>query len=276
MEPSLEYEMGIVDYRNIIKVIKDTYSYDLTDYALTSLKRRFERTIQLHNIKSPDVLTEMLRNDKLFFDQFIQEIAVESTEMFRDPSFWRFLRDELLPLLLKDNFKCKIWLPACISGEELFTLTIVIKENNWTDRFELFASSTNDLMLNKVKSGYFKGTKIEASSDNYDRYQGITKLADYFTPKGEYALRDTSLIKNVRFIKQNINFDSSPQDIKLIIFRNQLIYFTQGLHDKTLKVFYDSLMTGGYLALGNKEQVGLISAKYYKTINEAESIFKKI
>jgi chemotaxis methyl-accepting protein methylase len=101
-------------------------------------------------------------------------------------------------------------------------------------------------------------------------------LSDYYRKSNDQAIRDTSLIKNVHFIKQNINFDNSPQDIKLILFRNQLIYFTQNLHDKTLKVFSDSLITGGHLILGVKEQIGLLSAKYFKLINEAESVYKKI
>ena len=93
-------------------MINETYDYDFSDYALTSLKRRIERLIQFHNIKHPDLLIERLRDDKAYFQRFLEEIAVESTEMFRDPSLWRYFRDELFPLIFKDNLKIKIWFPT--------------------------------------------------------------------------------------------------------------------------------------------------------------------
>jgi chemotaxis protein methyltransferase CheR len=276
MEISLEFEIGIVEYRNIIKVIKETYNYDFSDYALISFKRRIERVLQMHSLKQADVFIDKLREDPVFFQHFLQEISVESTEMFRDPSFWRYLRDELFPLLLKDNLKSKIWIPSCVSGDELYTLAVILHEHGWSDKFEILVSCINDLVIDKIKSGIFMNYKIEASTDNYSRYQGHAKLNDYFVMKGEQAFRDSSLIKNVNFIKQNVNFDNLQDDVKLIFCRNQLIYLTQSLHDKMLKVFYDSLITGGYLAIGVKEQIGMMSSKYFKVINEAESVYKKI
>jgi chemotaxis protein methyltransferase CheR len=276
MEISLEFEIGIVEYRNILKVIKETYNYDYSDYALISFKRRIERVLQLHNLKHADVFIEKLREDPVFFQHILQEISVESTEMFRDPSFWRYLRDELFPILIKDNFKSKIWFPSCVSGDELYTLAVILHEQGWSEKFEIVVTCINDLVIDRIKSGIFTNYKIEASSDNYSRYQGKAKLGDYFALRGEQAYRDTSLIKNVNFIKQNVNFDNLQDDVKLIFSRNQLIYYTQSLHDKMLKIFYDSLVTGGYLAIGVKELIGMISSKYFKVINETESVYKKI
>jgi chemotaxis protein methyltransferase CheR len=276
MDYSLDFEIGIVDFRNIIKVIKETYDYDFSDYALISLKRRFERVMQLHNLKHTDILIAKLHEDKPFFQSFLDEISIESTEMFRDPSLWRYLRDDLFPTMFKEVTKPKIWIPLCVSGDELFTLTILLKEMGWMNQVEIVTSCINDLIIARIKSGLFKNYKIEVSEDNYGRYQGKGKLSDYYRKSNDQAIRDSSLIKNVHFIKQNINFDNSPQDIKLILCRNQLIYFTQNLHDETVKVFSDSLITGGYLILGVKEQLGLLSAKYFRIINETECIFKKI
>ncbi len=276
MENSLEFEIGIIDYRNIIKVIKETYNYDFSDYALISLKRRFENVIQKHNFKYHDLLIEKLRHDEVFFQNFLKEISVESTEMFRDPALWRNLRDELLPKIFQENLKPKIWLPFCISGDELFTLAIILKELNRLENAEIIATSINDLTINDIKKGNFQSFKTDVSRDNYIRYQGKKQFSDYYNVNGEQVVRDNSLIRNVNFIKQNINFDNSPQNITLILCRNQFIYFTQTFHDKTLKVFYDSLTTGGYLVLGIKEQVGILSSKYFRLINDTESIYKKI
>lgn len=271
-----DFELGIVDYRNIIRAIKDAHNYDFSEYALTSMKHRLESFSFKFGIRQTDLLIDRLREDPKFFNVFIKEIVVETTEMFRDPSYWRYLRDDLLPALLNDNYKPRIWFPSCVSGEELFSLLIILKEQMWLDHFEVFASCTSDLMLNQVKSGYLRGSKIEVSNDNYERLQGKAKLSDYYVVEGDHAIRDISLLKNVRFLKQNINFDISAQDVKLIICRNQLIFFNQALHDKVLKIFYDSLISGGYLTIGVREHVGMVSSKYFRMINEAESIYKKI
>jgi chemotaxis protein methyltransferase CheR len=276
MDFSHEFEIGIVEYRNIIKVIKDTYGYDFTDYALTSLKRKFEQAIQMHRLRHTDDLIDKLREDKVFFNIFLQEISFESTEMFRDPSFWRCMRDDILPSLIKENYSKKIWLPSCVSGEELYSLAILLKESGWEGSFEIIASCLNDLIIERIKKGSFKLTKTEVSSDNYERFQGSASFSDYVKLNGEQVIRESSLIKNVQFIKQNINFDNSPQDVKLIIYRNRLIYFTQSLHDRVLKGFHESMVPGGMLVLGIKEQVGSISSKYFRLINVEESVYKKI
>ena len=276
IELSLDFEIGIVEYRNIIKVVKETYNYDFSDYALTSLKRRFERIMQVYRFRSPDLFIERLREDKNFFQVFLQEISIESTEMFRDPSFWRILRNEILPLLITDSFRPKIWFPSCVSGEEIYSLCLILKENNWFDKCDIIATCLNDNIIEHIKSGYFRSSKVDASGDNYDRYHGEFKLNNYYTIKGEQVTRDSSLIKNVNFIKQNINFDNSPQDVKLIICRNQFIYYSQGLQDKVVKLLYESLILGGLLVIGNKEQIGSVNSKFFRAINEEESVYKKI
>jgi len=157
MEISLEFEIGIVEYRNILKVIKETYNYDFSDYALISFKRRIERVLQLHNLKHADVFIEKLREDPVFFQHILQEISVESTEMFRDPSFWRYMRDELFPVLIKDNFKTKIWFPSCVSGDELYTLAVILHEQGWSDKFEIVDSNkvrTLGLFIDECKAAH--------------------------------------------------------------------------------------------------------------------------
>ena len=269
-------EIGIVEYRNVIRTISETYGYDFSEFALTSMKRRIENFIFAFNLRSADALVDRLKNDNLYFQTFLKTISVESTEMFRDPSFWRTLRDQLLPLVLSKAVKPRVWFPACVSGEELYTFCIVLSESNWLDKFEVIATYSNDLNLKQIQSGQFDGHKYDVSSDNYERYQGNGKLSDHFISAELKFQRNTSLIKNVHFIKQNVNFDSSPTDVKLIIFRNQMLYFTQTLQDKVLTKLYNSLGQGSFIAIGVKEQMGMISSKYFKAINESENIFRKL
>jgi chemotaxis protein methyltransferase CheR len=276
MDFSYKFDIGIVEYRNIIKVIKDTYGYDFSDYALTSLKRRFEKVILEHNLKQSDNLIEKILKDAVFFDKFLQEVAIEGTEMFRDPSLWRYLRDEILPMIINEENLAKIWFPFCISGDELYTLAIVLKESDLLDKIEIIASCINNQVIEQVQKGVFRPYKIDVSIDNYSHFQGNSHLNDYYKIAGDQVIRDTSLIKNANFIKQNINFDNSPKEVKLVIFRNQLIYYNQNLHDRVLKIIHQSLMTGGYLAIGFKEQIGMINSNNFKIVNVAENVYKKV
>ncbi|HEY9125426.1 MAG TPA: CheR family methyltransferase [Bacteroidales bacterium] len=269
-------EIGIVEYRSVIRAISETYGYDFSEFALTSMKRRIENFISAFNLRSVEALIDRLKNDKQYFQTFLKSISVESTEMFRDPSFWRTLRDQLLPLILSKVARPRVWFPTCVSGDELYTFCIVLSESNWLDKFEIIATYSNDLSLKQIQSGQFDGHKYDVSSDNYERYQGNGKIRDHFISAEIKFQRNTSLIKNVHFIKQNVNFDNSPTDVKLIIFRNQMLYFTQPLQDKVLTKLYNSLGQGGFIAIGVKEQMGMISSKYFRAINESENIFKKI
>jgi chemotaxis protein methyltransferase CheR len=271
----MDFELSILEYRQIIKAIKETYDFDYTDYALTSLKRRFELSIISHNFTNADVFIDKITGSKDFFNTLLTEILVESTEMFRDPTLWIYLKDELLPTIIKNNFKIKIWLPTCVSGDELFTLNIILQEEGLEEKVEIIATYFNDNILKNIKSGEMNLNKLDASKENYLRYGGKKEFSNYLSILKENAVRDTSLIKNVKFIKQNINFDNSPQDVKLIIYRNQMIYFNQNLQDKVIKQFNNCLTLAGCLIIGIKEQLGGLSIKDFKIVNEEENIYRK-
>ncbi len=272
-----EIELGIVEYRQIIKTIHDLHGLDFSDYALTSLKRRFEHIIQKHNLKNAEGLIARIKDKSGFFETILMEIYVESTEMFRDPTFWAFLRDEFfLSIFKNNNLNIKIWLPDTISGDELFSLMIVLKESNFDDRAEVYASSPIETIIEQIKTGFFQAHKFETSRDNYIRYKGEGDFGKYISIHKENYYRDISLIKNVKFLKQNINFDHQLQDMKLILYRNKMLYFNQNLHDKVMKKLSESIVQGGFLAIGNKEQLGLMIAKSFRLVNEAENVFKRL
>ena len=161
MENFSEIELSIIEYRNILKFIKEYRDLDFTDYALTSLKRRFENAMSVHGIKQSDFLVERIKEDEPFFQHFLQEISVEGTEMFRDPSLWRQLKDVVFPSLFIEPGPIRFWLPFSVSGDELFTLAIVLKENNWLDKAEIFVSVINNLVQDRIQSGYFKKTNYD-------------------------------------------------------------------------------------------------------------------
>jgi chemotaxis protein methyltransferase CheR len=270
-------ELGIVDIREIIRAIKSYYDYDFGNFALTSFKQRLEGLMIRNNLSNAESLIKKLRDEQDFFDIFLYEISVPSTEMFRDPSLWRWLREDLLPSSVERNIgKFKIWLPNCVSGGELFSLMILLSELGLTDKVNVVASAFSNRSIEIIREGHYDLKKIEVSTENYIRANGSATFTDYYKLDRYYAFRDISLIGNIEFNKLNINFDNGPTNVKLILFRNNLIYYNPTLQDRILSVLNDSLSASGILIIGIKEKIsGFASGKDFDIVNEAESVYKK-
>ncbi|MBU8892239.1 MAG: hypothetical protein KOO66_05635 [Bacteroidales bacterium] len=270
------YELGIVDTRNIIKTLQDVYNYDFKNYALTFFKRRVERVILNHNLKDAEGFINKIENDRAFFEIFLQEMCVENTEMFRDPSLWRVFKEDIFPKNVQDAVNFKIWFPEVSSGEELYSTAIILKKLNLHKNVQFIASSISELDIEKTKKGIFDSKKTEVNDANFKRIFSESELSDFYTIENDNAHWDTSLIENTKFIKQNIIFDDYPKGIKLILFRNQMIYYNQILQERFMKIIYNCLVPGGHLIIGNNEKVEYWNSdKDYTLINKTESIYKK-
>ncbi|PLX15662.1 MAG: hypothetical protein C0597_08600 [Marinilabiliales bacterium] len=270
------YELGIVDTRNIIKTLQDVYNYDFKNYALTFFKRRIEKIIVSNNLKDADGFIRKIATEKDFFEVFLQELCVENTETFRDPSLWRLLKEELFPQIIKGSSSFKIWFPEVSSGDELFSAAIILNRLNLLKDVQLIASSISELDIEKTKKGIFDPKKIEVNDANYKRIFSEGNLTDFYKVDGDKAYWDTSLIENTKFIKQNIIFDDYPKGVKLVLFRNQMIYYNQILQERFIKIIYNSLVPGGHFIIGNNEKIDYWnSEKDFTLVNKDESIYKK-
>lgn len=271
-----KYELGIVDTRNIISTLNDVYNYDFKNYALTFFKRRVERIIHKYNLRDADSFLKRITLEKDFFETFLQEMCVDTTEMFRDPSLWRVLNDEMLKSLIGSNPGFKIWLPEVSSGEELYSIAIIIKKLGLLNNVRFIVSSISEKNLDRVKKGLFDPKKIETNDVNFKRIYSEDNLSSFYTHENEEAQWDTSLIENTKFIKQNIIFDDYPKGVKLILFRNNMIYYNQILQERFIKIMYNSLVPGGHLIIGNNEKIDYWNSdKDYTVVNKSESIYKK-
>lgn len=270
-------EIGIVEAKSIIKTVTDSFGIDFSDYALTSFKRRIEKIMETHNLKYPDILINKLHDDPGFIDTFMHEISVPSTEMFRDPSFWRLLRDEIIPDLYNETGgNLKIWLPDSVSGDEVFSLAIVLHELNFLDKTSIQVSAISDKSLETIKSGILHPSKVEISSDNYIRANGKFQLANYIDIRNNIYYRDTNLLRNVSFFKQDLCCNPIPQGMKLVLFRNKMIYFNQVLQWKAIKNIYQSVNTGGMFIIGIQESLNqMYGLNEFSLFNENECIYKK-
>lgn len=271
-------ELGIVDIREIIRIINNVYNYDFSNFALTSFKYSLEKVIAQNGLLNSENLFRKLSEDPKFFDKFLNDIFVPSTEMFRDPSLWRWLREEYFPNIASrhlDNFK--IWLPTCVSGAELFTLCIILKELNLHDKTKIIATAFSNESIQYIRSGRYPVKKLEVSIENYRRFQGSSNLESYYKISNNEAIRDISLISNVEFIKDDITFSKAPQNIKLVLFRNAMIYYNPTLQSNILDKMYGSLSAAGHLIVGVKESIkpSNTGGVAFEVVNNNESVYKR-
>ncbi len=268
-------EIDIADLKKITEVVKSKYGYDFTNYAMSSFKRRISRILEMNNM-SMEVLMKRLY-DPGFLDDFLNEITVNVTEMFRDPSFWRVLRDDVIPGILLNHQTIRIWHAGCSSGEEVFSMAIMLREMNLLDKVNIIATDLDTNILEKAKKGEYNLKNMELNEKNYIRYQGTSSLKDYFKESNGKAVLDKSLVENVSFRKHDLVKGDVFNKFDLVLCRNVMIYFNQTLQNEVLKNFHESLFKYGYLAIGSKESlIWCEIANKFIIVNNEEKIYKKI
>jgi chemotaxis protein methyltransferase CheR len=276
METPPKYEIGIVDTKKVVQAIFDNYGFDLKDYALTSLKRRIEHAISFFGLSDAESLIGRLQEDKDFFSAFIKELAVETTELFRDPSVWRMLRDSVIPELIRSSGSAKFLVPMISSGEELYSLSILIRESGFEKDCQVFATAFSENIIEQIKKGEFNPKKIENSDSNYQKFSGKFEFQKYYSLSNTSAFWDKSLVENVQFSIQNTSFDNLTKSLRLVIFRNKMIYFNQLLADKAVMAIHQSLLPGGYLVTGTKESIGTgMVGSNFQLIDKNEKIYRR-
>ena len=270
-------EVEIADLRKITEVVKSKYKYDFSDYAMSSLRRRIQRIIELYSLTSVSQLLEKMESDVNFFDVFLSEVTVNVTEMFRDPSFWREIRDHVIPGILLNHESFSIWHAGCSSGEEVISMSILLQEMGIADRVNIIATDIDKPILQKAMAREYSMKNMELNERNYIRFQGTKSLADYYTEKGGKAVMNASLTNKVSYRNYDLVQGDVFNKFDLILCRNVMIYFNQTLQNSVLKRLHESLFKYGYLAVGSKESLIWceISNKFIIANNE-EKIYKKI
>jgi chemotaxis protein methyltransferase CheR len=233
--------------------------------------------MKIYIFDSAESLNRKLRNDPDFFDIFLSEMSIPSTEMFRDPSLWRWLREDYFPgHMNKSPGKLKIWFPLCVSGAELYSLAILLAELEIADKVQITATTISNKSLTVIKEGIYDLKKIEVSEENYKRFNGQKDLSAYYKTEKDYIVRNTSLTKDVDFRKINLNFDNAPQNVNLILFRNNLIYYNPTQQDIILQIMYRALSASGHLVIGIREKItGIIASRDFESVNDNESVYRK-
>jgi chemotaxis protein methyltransferase CheR len=269
-------ELELKDLEPLLTTIQSKYGYDFSGYATASLLRRTNRFIINKHIKNMAELEYKVLNSDIFFENFLQELTVNVTELFRDPAFFKALHTDVVPGL-KTFPHIKIWDAGCSTGEELYSLAIMLQEEELYRKTKLYATDINQKVLWQAKEGIYPIALMRDYTNSYFAAGGKKSLSDYYTARYERAVFDESLKKNVVFSVHNLAADGSFNEFNLIVCRNVLIYFKKELQDKVIKLFLDSLCMFGYLALGNKESL-LLSAYQdcFEVVNRKEKIYRRI
>lgn len=256
--------------------VLDIYGYDFTDYSKASLKRRVNRIYILDKFTGFTEFRYKVRKDHEYFRRFVEEITVNVTEMFRDPLFYKTLVDEVLPVLATHPF-IRIWHAGCSTGEEVYSMAILLKEANLLQKSLLYATDLNPGVLEKLRKGIFPLSQMKQYSENYILSGGKKDFSSYYTSKYDWAKFDDSLQHKMIVSTHNLVADRSFNEFQLIICRNVMIYFDKDLQEKVLRLFDDSLEKLGFLALGTKENIRFSSiGKKYTQIENKEKIWRKM
>lgn len=260
----------------LISDVSGWYGYDFSNYSRASFKRRIIRLIALDKLNGYEELQERLQADRSYLQRFIEEISVNVTEMFRDPVFYEMLRNEILPELAPKPF-IRIWHAGCSTGEEVYSMTILLKEAGLLNRSLIYATDLSPKVLTAAKEAVFPLSQMKLFSENYMKSGGKSDFSSYYSANYGFAKFDESLKKNVLFSSHNLVSDNSFNEFQLILCRNVLIYFNRELQNRALNLFDASLEKLGFLALGSKENIKYSDiAKNYKQWNGKEKIWRKL
>lgn len=263
------------EFKELLESIRFVYGYDFTDYSEASVKRRIDHFMSTRKITALDELGKLILKDEKLFEEFVQEISVTVTEMFRDPDFYKSLRQNVMKRLATYPF-IKIWIAGCATGEEIYSITILLQEEGLLGRCVIYATDINQKSLQIAKDGVYAVGNMKSHTANYQKAGGTRSFSEYYKAKYNSVIYDKSLKQNIVFSPHNLAIDKSFNEFQLIICRNVLIYFNQQLQNKVINLFYDSLCPFGYLGLGNKESL-LFSEKRkcFDEIDRKEKIFIK-
>ncbi|RFZ84688.1 protein-glutamate O-methyltransferase CheR [Mucilaginibacter terrenus] len=259
----------------LIDLVRKIHGFDFSDYTKASFKRRLARIMMLKKLEFYD-LKHILVNDPAFFQEFLEEITVNVTEMFRDPAFYRALRDQVVPYLSTYQH-AKIWCAGCSSGEEVYSVAILLKEENLAKKSFIYGTDINTGVLKEARKGIYSLRKIKSYAENYMLTGLPGSITDHFTIMYDAAAVHSELKQNTLFSVHNLISDTVFNEFQMISCRNVFIYFETELQERILDLFYNSLCPLGYLCLGNKETIRSDNfRKKFKVINQKENIYQKI
>jgi len=265
-----------IEFDLLIEAIYKKYGYDFRNYSKPTLKRRIQSKLSSTGLDSISAMQHKVLYDKKFFESVLIDLTVNVTEMFRDPTFYRAVREKVIPILKKYSF-LKIWHAGCSTGEEVYSMAILLEEENLLSKTTLYATDIDEKVLRKAKEGIYPLDKIREYTTNYQKAGGTESFSDYYTAKYEAVIMDSRLKKKIVFSQHNLVTGKAFSEMNMIVCRNVIIYFDKELQNRVLCLFNDCLIKNGILCLGSKESVHFTTSRnHFGEFVGKEKIYQKV
>jgi chemotaxis protein methyltransferase CheR len=265
-----------IEVQLLLEAIYQHYGFDFRGYALGSLKRRLWRRAIGEKVETLSALQDKVLHDPAVMERLLLDLSINVTSMFRDPTFFKALREKVVPHLRTYPF-IRIWNAGCSTGEETFSLAILLREEGLYDRARIYATDINEAVLGRARAGAFPLEKMRVYTENYIRAGGTESFSSYYTADGDTARFKPELLEQVVFAQHNLVSDAPFNEFNMIVCRNVMIYFGKKLQDRVHELFYESLDPFGMLALGHKESIKF--TKYeerYEALDAPEKLYRKM
>jgi chemotaxis protein methyltransferase CheR len=271
-----ELELERLEIELLLEAVYRRYGFDFRQYAQASLKRRLQRRMLAEGLDTISQLQSRLLHNPACMEQLLVDLSINVTSMFRDPSFYVAFRERIVPALHTYPFT-RIWCAGCSSGEEVYSLAILLREEGLYERTRLYATDINEHALATARAGVFPLDRMKEYTQNYIRAGGKREFSEYYVAAYDNAQFSRALNENVVFARHNLAMDRGFNEFNVIVCRNVLIYFDRTLQDHVHGLFYESLGMFGILALGHKESIRFTAyTDRYEEIDEDERVYRKI
>jgi chemotaxis protein methyltransferase CheR len=260
----------------LLEAVFRHYGFDFRSYAYASIRRRLWRRIEAEGLKTVTALQERVLHDPAMMEQLLLDLSINVTAMFRDPSFYLAFREKVVPLLRTYPF-FRIWHAGCSTGEEVYSMAILLEEEGLYDRARIYATDINEVVVHRARAGIFPLERMQEYTENYIRAGGTRSFSEYYVAKYDGALFSPALQRNVVFSQHNLVTDRSFAEFNVILCRNVLIYFDRTLQMRVHGLFYESLVHLGILCLGSKETLRLSDYEAsYEELSGVDRIYRKV
>ena len=269
-------ETGEIELSLLLDGVERRYGYDFRDYAPASLKRRVLKCVQDEQVGSISALQERLLRHPDCMARFLHTMSVSTTSMFRDPAFYRAFREKVVPQLRGVPF-LRIWVAGCATGEEVYSLAVLLQEEGLYDRARIYATDMVEAVIEEARAGVFPIKKMKEFTRNYQAAGGAKTFSDYYSASHDNAIVTRVLQANLVWAVHNLVTDSSFNEFQVILCRNVMIYFNQDLQSRVHKLFYGSLAVGGFLGLGSRESLTFTPhEESYEPVNGNAKIYRRV
>ena len=269
-------ELERIEIQLLLEGIYRHYGFDFRAYAYASLRRRIWKRIDSDGLKTISALQDRVLHDPSMMERLLLDLSINVTAMFRDPGFYVAFRRDVVPALRTYPF-IRIWHAGCSTGEEAYSMAILLEEEDLYDRTRIYATDINEVVIRKAKEGIFPLDRMQEYTQNYIRAGGTRSFSEYYTAMYYGALFAPRLMRNIVFSQHNLVTDRSFAECNVILCRNVLIYFDRTLQQRVHKLFYESLPVYGYLGLGSKESLRFTGFEdNYEAVDRREKIYRKV